>query len=66
MADDKYPAKSDKSEPKAKPAPLGLAGESSDPAVHALLADLETFERVGDDDGAKATVAKLADLGVKL
>ncbi len=45
-------------------APLGRAGESSDPAVHSLLADLETYERVGDKDGAKKTVARLRELGV--
>jgi hypothetical protein len=70
MATAKQPEAAPKQQPKPAPEPkpepaLGLAGESSDPAVHALLADLETFERVGDTDGAAATVARLADLGVK-
>jgi hypothetical protein len=50
-------------EHKAAPV-LGRAGESSDPAVHSALADLETYERVGDKDGAKKAVARLHELGV--
>jgi len=52
---------------KAEPEPvLGLAGESSDPAVHQALADLEGHERNGDKDGVKAATQRLTDLGVAL
>jgi hypothetical protein len=51
--------------PEAAPASgkLAPASESSDPAVHALLAQLQTAELNGDDDAAKAVTKKLADLG---
>jgi hypothetical protein len=47
--------------PKASLAP---AGESGDPEVHRLLAELETARSNGDQDGVKAAVDALADLGV--
>jgi hypothetical protein len=39
------------------------AGESGDPAVHKLLADLETARSNNDADGVKAARDALADLG---
>jgi hypothetical protein len=42
---------------------LAPASESGDPAVHALLAQLETAKSNGDDEQAKAVTKKLADLG---
>ncbi len=49
---------------KAAPAPtLAPAGESGDPAVHKLLADLETARRNNDADGVKAAQAALLTLG---
>jgi hypothetical protein len=43
--------------------PLGPAGESGDPAVHKLLADLETARSNGDGDAVKAARDALAALG---
>jgi hypothetical protein len=48
------------SAPKASLAP---AGESTDPSVHQLLAELETARSNSDDDGVKAAVDALAELG---
>jgi hypothetical protein len=42
---------------------LARASESGDPAVHALLAQLETARSNGDDDQVKAVTKKLAELG---
>jgi hypothetical protein len=51
----------------AAPAPasgkLARASESGDPAVHALLAQLETARSNDDDDQVKAVTKELADLG---
>jgi hypothetical protein len=57
--------------PKTTPAPVGKplaptlapASESGDPAVHKLLADLETARSNGDADAVKAAQAALAELG---
>lgn len=51
--------------PKAEPAKSGLtpAGESSNPAVHQLLAELQTHQANGDVDDAQDIVAYLAELG---
>jgi hypothetical protein len=43
--------------------PLSPAGESGDPAVHKLLADLETARSNGDADAIKAAQTALAELG---
>ena len=53
------------SKPAAK-APLGVAGESSDPAVHQLLADRQTAESNDDKKAIEAVDHKLADLGVTI
>jgi hypothetical protein len=42
---------------------LARASESGDPAVHALLAQLETARSNDDDDQVKAVTKELADLG---
>jgi hypothetical protein len=44
-------------------ATLAPAGESGDPAVHKLLADLETARSNGDGDGVADAKKHLADLG---
>lgn len=56
------------SAPKTEAAPaaagkLARASESGDPAVHALLSQLQTARSNGDDDQAKAVTKKLAELG---
>jgi len=58
-------SKSAASKPDPKPV-LGVAAESSDPAVHQVLADLATAEANGDKDGVKAATQRLTDLGVAL
>lgn len=60
MADDKT-TKSSSGSGSGRKAP---AAESGDPAVHKALADLQTARLNGDDDGVKAAVKALADLGV--
>ena len=60
MADEK------KSEKPAAKAPLGSAAESSDPAVHQLLADRQTAESNGDEKAIEVIDQKLADLGVTI
>lgn len=61
MADQKHAE-----QPKAAPKPeLGAAGESSDPAVHQLLAERATAESNGDEAAVKALTERLAELGVK-
>jgi hypothetical protein len=47
-------------------APLGSAGESSDPAVHQLLAERQTAESNGDDKASEAIDKQLAALGVTI
>ena len=39
------------------------AAESGDPAVHKLLADIQTARLNGDDDELKDLTKQLADLG---
>ena len=63
MADEKGPVKAAKAEP--APPVLGVAAESSDPAVHVLLADRETAVLNGDAEAVEAVNVKLADLGVR-
>jgi len=48
---------------KPRPATLAPAAESSDPAVHQLLAERDIAARNGDEDAAKAATARLAELG---
>lgn len=58
-------AKSGTKAPAAAPAaaPLARASESGDPAVHQLLAELQTA-RMNDDTGrASVLVGQLAELG---
>lgn len=43
--------------------PLGRASESSDPAVHQLLAEMQTALANGNDAEVEATARKLAKLG---
>jgi hypothetical protein len=48
------------------PAPakqLASAGESGDPSVHQILAELETARSNGNDEAVKALTDKLAALG---
>ena len=49
----------------AKPAPgsRGRAAESSDPAVHKLLAEIQTAVMNDDKDAAEAVYAELSKLG---
>ena len=47
------------------PPVLGAAGESSDPAVHQLLAERETAISNGDTAAVESLTARLAELGVK-
>ena len=51
--------------PRPSPATPTPAAESGDPAVHKLLADLQTARLNDDKDGAADAVKALADLGVK-
>lgn len=60
----------DQKTPDSKPIPkaapkreLTPAGEASDPAVHTLLAELETARTNGADDDARDIIGYLADLG---
>lgn len=48
-----------------RPSAAASAAESSDPAVHKLLADRQTAEMNGDVDGVKAVDDQLAELGYK-
>ena len=65
MVDDKKTAPPElKAEPKVAAVKLAPAGESGDPAVHQLLAELETARSNGDDAGVTAAKTALADLGV--
>lgn len=59
-------AKADKAEAKKSEkakGPLGRASESSDPAVHKLMADRQTAAMNGDKDGAEAASDELRKLG---
>lgn len=59
--------KSTSPKPTAKPpapAPtLAPASNSGDPAVHQLLAELQTARSNGDDEKVQALTSQLADLG---
>jgi len=56
--------KKDDDQPKATPPrQLAPASESSDPAVRFRLAELEAARANGDEAGAKAAIAVLAELG---
>jgi hypothetical protein len=52
-------------EPAPAPAKVSLApaGESGDPAVHQVLAELQSARSNDDADAVKAWTEKLADLG---
>ncbi len=64
MADKKADTSASASASAAAKAPAyGPASESGDPAVHKLLADLETARLNDDDDGQKAAKDALAELG---
>jgi len=62
MADTKptAPAATPTTSPSGKLAP---AAESGDPAVHKLLADIQTAQLNGDSDGEKNLRKQLAELG---
>lgn len=64
MADDKKvtPART-ATHKAAQPRALAPAAESSDPAVHQLLAALQTARSNGNDDEVNVVTRKLADLG---
>jgi hypothetical protein len=47
----------------SKIAKLAPAAESGDPAVHQLLAELETARSLGDDAGVQEIIKAIADLG---
>lgn len=46
-----------------KAAPLARAAESTDPAVHQLMAEIQSAQMNGDADREKALAKQLADLG---
>lgn len=55
-----------RTEPKSKAEPtanLAPAAESSDPAVHQLLAEIQTAQANGDDDAVRAARTDLRKLG---
>lgn len=52
-----------KTEKPATAGPLGRAAESSDPAVHQLLAERQTAVMNDDKDAVKAATAELNKLG---
>ena len=60
MADTKPAAPAAPAAPKGKLTP---AAESGDPAVHKLLADIQTAQLNGDSDGEKNLRKQLAELG---
>ena len=60
MPDQKPPTPAAPAAPRGKLAP---AAESGDPAVHQLLADIQTARLNGDDAAVKDLTKKLADLG---
>lgn len=63
MAEQKQPTPK-QAEPKtAAKSELKPAGESSNPAVHQLLADLATARANGENDDVQDIVGYLADLG---
>lgn len=59
MADTK-PAAAAPSAPKGK---LASAAEAGDPEVHRLLAEIQTAQSNGDENGEKNLRKQLADLG---
>jgi hypothetical protein len=68
MSDEKSktePKAEEKPKPAAK-APPGSAGESSDPAVHQLLADRQTAESNGDEKAVEDIDKALGELGVTI
>lgn len=67
MADSKKPVEAATAAPgeqraASRPA-LAKASESSDPAVHKLLADIQTAQMNGNDEQAEAARKALAGLG---
>lgn len=69
MADLKAKTEDVKPEAKAAPKPeakasnLTPAGESTNPVVHSLLAELEGLRLNGDTEGADKVLDRLAELG---
>ena len=70
MAEEKKTTTAPTTAPKQHPAPkqtparrLLPASESSDPAVHQLLAEMDIARRNDDEDGVKRAQDALADLG---
>ncbi len=62
MAETKKPESTVVAKPPAAPK-LARASESGDPAVHQLIAELQTARLNGNDDAVKAATEKLAALG---
>lgn len=62
MADNKTTGTTGGAKPAVK-ANLSRAGESTDPAVQSLLAELQTARLNKDDDGAGKVLDRLAELG---
>ena len=60
MADTKPTASAAPAAPKGKLAP---AAEAGDPEVHRLLAEIQTAQQNGDENGEKDLRKQLADLG---
>ena len=48
---------------KPAPPPLARASEATDPAVHQIIAEMQTAQMNGDADVVSALVKQLADLG---
>jgi len=69
MADQKTASGAAQSAPSAPSAPaaprgkLAPAAESGDPAVHQLLAEIQTAQSNGDDNAEKDLRKQLAELG---
>lgn len=62
MADTKKPAESATVSGKLS-VQLAPAGESGDPSVHQILAELQSARSNGDDEAVKDLTKKLAGLG---
>ena len=65
MADQKAAEAKPQAKKEPEPPQLGVAGESSNPLVHQVLAEREIAISNGDGDAVKTLTARLAELGVK-
>ncbi len=57
------PTKRTETKPAPGPRVLGRASESGDPAVHQVLAELQTARSNGDTAAVETLTKRLADLG---